>query len=196
MAVVSTSSTAAKWEAAPVTVGRFSAACGRPARPSACTGAFVKRWSAATAIALMPCFADADGCQRAAQAVADATGATLGQRSIGNQVYVQLTHPNAVDLAVHCKSLDPRRGPEIFIATQSRRPSPAFFALAATAASALLLLRPEPMRKAAQRCLAAALLDEAESSSLETKELLVVCTINKEADRATLTIGSAMMRPY
>lgn len=148
------------------------------------------------AITLMPTFAHADGCADAARAIAEGTGATIGRRTAGSDVYVRLDHPDGRDLALHCKGPDPRRGPHVFVAHPSLRPPPAFYTLAASAASALLQLRAPPMQAAARRCLAAAVRDGTESGTVETKELRVECTANRTAGGVTLTIGSAMMRPY
>ncbi|MDP4025147.1 hypothetical protein Q8W71_21175 [Methylobacterium sp. NEAU 140] len=161
----------------------------------------MRRWIAALALLpatapLPPAPARADGCGDVGRRIAEATGATIVRRTVGSDVYVHFSHPDALDFALQCRSPNPRKGPGVFVSYAGAAPPPAYFALAATAAAATLDLKPPVIRAAAQRCAAAARRDPEESATVETKVLRVECTVNKASGSATLMIASALMRPF
>lgn len=147
----------------------------------------ISRWttiiSIVAAITLASASARADRCDDlAAQLKGQIEGLTVG-KTVANAIY--LDHPAATRLRLGCANRSISN--ELYAATDSRKPSPAFVSFVATAAAIIFTIPKSDTQKAAARCLSRMGLLRGDDIKLRFRRLDLRCTRSK--NEATIAIS-------
>jgi hypothetical protein len=136
---------------------------------------------AAAVLAASP--ARADRCDDLARQLKDQIdGVSIG-RTAGNVIF--LTHPAAQQLRLGCPSRSVAN--DIYAASGSRKPTPAFFDLVANAAAIVFTIPKPDTLKGAQRCIGRMGLFRGDDVTTRYRRLDMHCTRSKSS--ATITIA-------